>query len=599
VESVVAKVARADTSTDPAPLNMTETILHLKPKEQWRRGMTLDRLRAEMSTAVQLPGVANIWTMPIINRIDMLTTGIRSEVGVKIFGSDLATLEQLARQVAEAVRHVPGASNVYPEALTTGQYLNIKIDRQAITRYGLSVANVQAVIAYAIGETPIGTTIEGRERYSVRVRYAPEFRATPSAIGETLVSGPNGQQIPLHSVATIEPSRGPAMISSENGLLLATVLLNVQDRDVGSFVNEARQAVSSSVALPPGYFLSWSGRFENQEHARQRLRIVIPVALLLIFGLLWWTYRSALDAAHVLLAVPFALTGGVYLVWFLGYHVSVAVWVGFIALFGTAVQTGVVMVIYLDDAVARAKSAGGPFTQHTLQTAVMDGALLRLRPKVMTVSTVVAGLLPIMWSTRVGAEVMKPIAAPVLGGMLSSLLHVLIVMPVLYLWIHERRLRLTKDDVKPIQTERRRPSRLGAGIAVVAVVAALGSGWYWQEHRQRATASGVVIRTVETDGVRVTMFSADGALHQGRNVFSVEFRNAATNALIDVGNVRASAAMTMPGMAMSGGLQVTTTTQPGRYAVTGEFGMAGTWQLSIEWNGPAGVGKVVFEGAVQ
>jgi hypothetical protein len=275
------------------------------------------------------------------------------------------------------------------------------------------------------------------------------------------------------------------------------------------------------------------------------------------------------------------------------------VWVGFIALFGTAVQTGVVMVIYLDDAVARAKSAGGEFTQQVLQMAVMDGALLRLRPKIMTVSTVVAGLLPIMWSTRVGAEVMKPIAAPVLGGMVSSLLHVLIVMPVLYLWIHERRLRLTKDDVKPIQTERRRRSGLGAGIAVVAVVAALGSGWYWRQHRQPATASGVVIRTIETNGVRVTLFSADGALHQGRNAFSIEFRKTVTAALIDVGNVRASAAMTMPGMAMSGGLQVTATTQPGRYGVTGEFGMAGTWQLSVEWNGPAGAGRVAFEGAVQ
>jgi len=600
VESVVAKIARADTSTDPAPLNMTETILHLKPKEQWRPGMTLERLRAEMSQAVQLPGVTNIWTMPIINRIDMLTTGIRSELGVKIFGGDLATLEQLARQVAENLQRVPGASNVYPEAITSGQYLNVKIDRQAITRFGLTVSNVQDVIAYAIGETPIGTTIEGRERYGIRVRYAPEFRASASAIGDTLISGPDGQQIPLRSVAAIEAARGPAMISSENGLLVATVLLNVHGRDVGSFVNEARQTVASSVTLPAGYFLSWSGRFENQEHARQRLRIVVPIAILVIFGLLWWTYRSALDAAHVLMAVPFALTGGVYLVWFLGYNVSVAVWVGFIALFGTAVQTGVVMVIYLDDAVARAKlAAGGRLTHQALQTAVIDGALLRLRPKVMTVSTVVAGLLPIMWSTRAGTEVMKPIAAPVLGGMVSSLLHVLIVTPVIYLFIHERRLRLVPSDSDVVAAAPRRRSPILAVVAGITIVVALMGGWYWQRDRHEAPASGDVIRTIETQGMRVTLLSADGRLRQGRNTFFVEFRNIQTGALTDVGDVRASAAMSMPGMTMSGGLRATASNRPGRYTVSGEFGMAGTWQFSIEWNGRAGSGKVAFEGAVQ
>jgi Cu(I)/Ag(I) efflux system membrane protein CusA/SilA len=258
------------------------------------------------------------------------------------------------------------------------------------------------------------------------------------------------------------------------------------------------------------------------------------------------------------------------------------------------------MVIYLDDAVARARGAAGtPFTRQVLRTAVIDGALLRLRPKVMTVSTVVAGLLPIMWSTRVGAEVMKPIAAPVLGGMVSSLLHVLIVTPVLYLWIQERRLRLAEDGHEPISAERKRRSRFILPIGIGAVLVVLASGWYWQHQRQQQPSSGVAIRTVEANGVRVTVLSPDGALHQGRNVFSIEFRNAGTNEMIDVGNVRASAAMTMPGMAMSGGLQTTATNQPGRYTVSGDFGMAGTWQLSIEWNGPAGVGKVAFEGAVQ
>src|SRR5688572_11512102 len=336
VAYVVAKVARADTSTDPAPLNMTETIVHLKPRDQWRPGMTLDRLRAEMGSAVQLPGVSNIWTMPIINRIDMLTTGLRSEVGVKIYGNDLATLENLARQVAAVVRHVPGAANVYPEQVTSGQYLNISIDRAAAARYGIGVGDVQQVIETGIGESTLTTAIEGRQRFPVRVRYAPQFRADPEGLGRVVVSAPGGVSVPLSQLATIEHARGPAMISSENGLLLATVLLNVQDRDPGGFVNDARAAVARQIRLPAGYYVSWSGRWENQERARSRLQIVLPLVLLVIFVLLYFTYRSAIEAAHVLLAVPFALTGGVYLLWLLGYHCSVAVWVGVIALCGTS-----------------------------------------------------------------------------------------------------------------------------------------------------------------------------------------------------------------------------------------------------------------------
>src|SRR6185503_10641153 len=282
----------------------------------------------------------------------------------------------------------------------------------------------------------------------VRVRYAPPYRADPEALGRVLVAASNGAQVPLSQLARIEHTRGPAMISSENGLLIATVLMNVQGRDVGSFVEEARQTVAREVAMPAGYYVGWSGRWENQEHARQRLLVVVPIVLVIIFVLLYFTYHSVLEAAHVLLTVPFALTGGVYLLWLLGYNFSVAVWVGFIALFGTAVQTGVVMVIYLEEAVARRREAmGGTLTRSALREAVIDGALLRLRPKVMTVLTVIAGLLPIMWSTRVGAEVMKPLAAPVLGGMVSSLLHVLIVTPVLFFWLQERRLGLRGEPV--------------------------------------------------------------------------------------------------------------------------------------------------------
>ena len=441
IEWAVGKSGRAETSTDPAPVNMNETIVHLKSPEQWRPGMTRERLIAEMDEKLRMPGVTNIWTQPIINRIDMLTTGIRSQVGVKIFGNDLKALEELSRKVAEVVKSVPGAVDVYPEQISGAPYVDIKIDRTAAARYGIDVGMIQEVIEKGIGESNLTVTIEGRRRFPVRVRYAPQFRGSPQALGQIPITAPTGAPIPLAQLAEIRTVEGPSMISSENGLLRGTVLLNVRGRDVGSFVDQARVALAQQVQLPTGYYIAWSGQYENQQRARQRLLIVIPIVLLVIFGLLYITYHSVLEAAHVLMAVPFALTGGIYLLWLLGYNFSVAVWVGFIALFGTAVQTGVVMVIYLNEAVERRRRETGRLTRESLQEAVMEGALLRLRPKVMTVSTVVAGLLPIMWSTSSGSEVMKPLATPVLGGMVSSLLHVLIVTPAIFYSIHARRLR--------------------------------------------------------------------------------------------------------------------------------------------------------------
>ena len=389
-----------------------------------------------------MPGVANIWTQPIINRINMLTTGIRSEVGVKVFGSDLAVLEERARAVADVLRRIPGAADVYPEQVTGAPYLDVRVNREAAARYGITVGAIQDAIETAVGETNLTVTIEGRQRFPVRVRYAPRYRASPQALGSVLVSAPNGTPVPLGQLAEIRHVSGPAMIGSENGLLVVTVLLNVRGRDVGSFIEEARPVVAGAVALPAGSYIEWSGQYENEVRARQRLRIVVPAVLLVTFLLLYLTYGSLVEAAHVLLAVPFGLVGGIYLLWALGYNVSVAVWVGFIALFGTAVQTAVVMVIYLDEAVKRKRETlGGRLTRADLLEAVREGALLRLRPKVMTVTTVVASLLPIMWSQSTGAEVMKPLAAPVLGGMVSSLVHVLIVTPVIFFWLRERELR--------------------------------------------------------------------------------------------------------------------------------------------------------------
>jgi copper/silver efflux system protein len=441
VETVVGKIGRAETSTDPAPINMSETIVTFKPKDQWPAGLTKDDILQRLDTKLRMPGVTNIWTQPIRNRIDMLSTGIRTQVGVKVFGSDLQTIEQKSAEIERVLHQVPGAVDLYAERITGAPYLEIHINRSAAARYGINVGDAQDVIESAIGGKNLTFTIEGRQRFPVRVRYARDFREDLESIKDVLVAAPNGSQIPLKDIADIGILMGPSMITSENGLLRGSVLMNVRGRDVGGFVEEAKQVVAERVSMPPGYYVEWSGQYENQIRAKERLQLVIPIVLLIIFVLLYMTYHSAKEALHVVLAVPFALTGGIFLLKFLGYNFSVAVWVGFIALFGTAVQTGVVMVIYLEEAVRRKIASSGPLTIEGLHQAVMEGALLRLRPKVMTVATVVAGLLPIMWSTRTGAEVMKPLATPVLGGMISSLVHVLIVTPVIFTALRERSLR--------------------------------------------------------------------------------------------------------------------------------------------------------------
>jgi len=457
VASVVGKVGRAESALDPAPINMYETLVELKPPASWRPGMTKEKLLAEMTRVSQLPGVTTIWQQPIRNRIDMLATGIPTQVGVKVFGPDLAVLEKEAGEIAEAVRAVPGAADVYAEQILGTPYLEIRVDREAAARYGVRVGDVLEVIETAIGGENLTTTIEGRNRFPVRVRYSRELRDDPDKIGRILVpamgSAPMSSsrvmpQVPLAQVSEIRVRPGPSMISAENGLLRDRVFLNVRGRDVGSFVDEAKRVVERRVPLPAGYFVEWSGQYEHQIRARNRLAVVVPACFVIIFVLLWATYHSAREAAHVILAIPFALTGGNLLIWALHglavahgwkteFHMSVAVWVGFIALFGTAVQTAVVMVVYLEEALARRRAAG-PLTAETLRAAAMEGAVLRLRPKLMTVSTVVMGLLPILWSTATGSEVMKPIAAPVLGGMVSSLFHVLIVTPVIWTLLKER-----------------------------------------------------------------------------------------------------------------------------------------------------------------
>ncbi|MCB1630774.1 MAG: efflux RND transporter permease subunit, partial [Pseudomonadales bacterium] len=454
VESVFGKAGRAASATDPAPLEMFETIITLKPAKQWRPGLTMDGLIAELDAALQYPGLANSWTMPIKGRIDMLSTGIRTPVGVKVFGGELTELEHLAREIEGVVRTIPGTASVYAERLSGGLYLTIEPEREQLARYGLSIDALQETVASALGGETVTTTVEGRERYAVSVRYPRELRSDPDTIArQVLVSAPNGAMIPLGQIATLRIESGPPAIRTENALLSAYIFVDVRDHDLGGYVERARRAVAEQVSFPPGYYASWSGQFEYMQRASATLRIVIPLTLAIIFLLLYLNFRQAGEALIVMLSVPFALAGGVWLVWALEYQMSVAVAIGFIALAGVAAETGVVMLFYLDHAweATRARCAleqRRP-TIGELHAAIVEGAVGRVRPKIMTVTAITAGLLPIMWSSGTGSEVMRRIAAPMVGGMLSSTLLTLAVIPALYAIVHRRSLRPAAPQADP------------------------------------------------------------------------------------------------------------------------------------------------------
>jgi copper/silver efflux system protein len=437
VESVFGKAGRASTATDPAPTEMYETVINLKPKDQWRPRMTVDSLIAEMDRALQFPGVSNAWTMPIKARIDMLSTGIRTPVGVKVFGTDLGEMEKVARQIEQVLKTVPGTSSAYAERVIGGYYLNIAANRDALARYGLMEGDVQETVATALGGQPITTTVEGRERYTVNVRYPRDLRSDPRSIAsDTLIALPNGGTVQLGEVASVTLGRGPTTIRTENGQLAAYIFVDIRDRDLGGYVADAQRAVAASVKLLPGYYVTWSGQFEYLQRAEARLRIVIPVTLLIVFLLLYLNFRRLTETLIVMLSLPFSVVGGVWLLWWLGFNFSVAVGVGFIALAGVAAETGVVMLIYLDHALRELKekctAEGRSFTRSDLQDAIMQGAVERVRPKMMTVAAITAGLLPIMWSTGTGSEVMQRIAVPMIGGMVSSTILTLVVIPAIY-----------------------------------------------------------------------------------------------------------------------------------------------------------------------
>ena len=487
VERVWGKAGRANTATDPAGLDMIETTITLKQEEQWRPGMTFDRLLAEMDSAVRMPGVSNSWTMPIKGRIDMLATGIRTPVGIKIFGPDLGELERIGKEVESVIRMIPGTRSAFAERAISGYYLDIDIDRAAAARHGLNVGDVQSVIATAIGGMTITETVEGRERYGVRIRYSTELRDTPERLAAVLVPAAHGGgrdgsrlvatmpnasgsmpatmdagtrpvvQIPLGEVATIRRVAGPMVVRTEGAIPTAWVYVDVADSDLGAYVARARREVERAVALPPGYTMEWSGQFEYMRRAAARMKLVIPATIAIVFLLLYFNFKTVTETMLVMLSLPFAIVGGVWLVWALGYHWSVAVAIGFIALAGVAAETGILMLTFLDLSWKRRTAAGAVPTVRDLYDAVMEGAVERLRPKAMTVAAIVAGLLPILWGHGAGSGVMKRIAAPMIGGMASSAMLTLLVIPAVYSLWRERQLR--RAHLAAVSTRSQRTDR--------------------------------------------------------------------------------------------------------------------------------------------
>ena len=446
VSHVLGKTGRANTATDNSPISMIETIILLKPKNEWRNGMTKDGIINELNAKLQVPDVTNGWTQPIINRINMLSTGIRTDVGLKVYGQNLDSIYVFAQTIKKQLEGIEGVKDLYMEPITGGKYIDIFVKREEIGRYGLSVDDVNTTIECALGGMKLTTTIEGRQRFSVNARYRQDFRNNLGALKRLQVQTMNFGPVPLEAVADIKLSDGPPMINSENAMLRGTVLFNVRDRDLGSTVNEAQEKLNRMITkLPKGYFLEWSGQWENQIRANRTLKLILPIVLIIIFVILFFTYHSIKEALVTMITVPFALIGGVFMVYFYGVNLSVAVAVGFIALFGMAIETAMLMTIYLNEAmqnmVAKHGNSKETLTPAFIREFVIQGSAKRLRPKLMTVSVGLFGLIPILWATGVGSDIMRPITIPLIGGTLTSTIYVLLITPVIFQMIKERELK--------------------------------------------------------------------------------------------------------------------------------------------------------------
>ncbi|HJX83463.1 MAG TPA: efflux RND transporter permease subunit, partial [Candidatus Angelobacter sp.] len=441
VESVFGAVGRSDSATDNAPLDMYDTTLMLKPRNQWRPGMTYEKLIQEMDAKLQFPGLTNTWTMPVENRLDMALTGIKTPLGMKIQGASLDGIQQLGSQLQQILSGLPQVRSIFAERVAQGFYVNVDVNRPEAAKYGLTIADVQQAVSSGMGGMNVAENIEGRERYPMNVRYQRDFRDNVDELRRVLIATPSGAQIPIEQVAKISFSHGPAMIRDEDGQLTGYVYLDLNTKDYGGFVQQASKMLSQKLALQPGFTYKWSGEYEFELRAKARLKIIMPVVFFIIFLLLYMVFHSVAEAFVLILPTVYAMTGGLILQWLLGYNFSVAVWVGYIALLGIAVETGVVMVVYLHEALDHRLASGRKITNKEIEDAAIEGAVQRLRPKLMTVFAVLASLVPILWESGIGSDVMKPIAAPIVGGMITSTIHVLILVPVFFVMMKERALR--------------------------------------------------------------------------------------------------------------------------------------------------------------
>jgi Cu(I)/Ag(I) efflux system membrane protein CusA/SilA len=643
VDSVFGKAGQAETPTDPAPLSMFETVVRLKPPEQWRAGMTWEKLVAEMNEKMKTPGMANIFWMPIQTRTEMLTTGFRSVLGIKVFGPDLATIQNVAVQIEKSLSDFPQTRSVFAERTTGGYFLDFTPNREVAARYGLTVGDVNDIVETAIGGETITTTVEGRERYPVSVRYARDFREDLDALKRVLVPVPMAEaaspsggmntgksaaetgrqiaQIPISMLADISYKTGPPSIRNENGQLVGFVFVDITGDDIQGYVDAASKRIRDTVQFPPGYYIQWAGQFEYLKSAEQKLKVVVPFTLLIIFVLIYMNTKSAVKTTIVLLAVPFSLVGAFWFLYLLGYNMSVAVWVGLIALAGLDAETGVVMLLYLDHAWDKFRLAGRMNSMNDLQAAVIEGAVQRIRPKIMTICAILFGLLPIMWSptTQSGADVMKRIAAPMIGGVITSGILELLLYPVIYVFWRKRHLGTplahpgeaaaldtptTSVEFVPLDapaksaSEAERSSRHRPWFIIVPLLLLTAGGFFaWNkfEHQTSSAAiSGTPFATQKVKDLTVNFIHPKGQLQNAMNDILIEFRDSANGQLVDVGAVKFDLDMNMPGMVMHSGATIEPTSTPGQYRAKVKPDMAGDWTATLRYQGPHGEGTTSF-----
>src|SRR6266487_1933813 len=600
--TVFGKAGQAETPTDPAPLSMFETVVTLKPPDQWRKGMTWDKLLAEVNANIKTPGMASIFWMPIQTRTEMLTTGFRSLLGVKVFGPDLGEIQKIAVQIEKELADFPNTRSAFAERTVGGYFLDFVVNREAAARYGLKVGDVNDIIESAIGGKNISTTVEGRERYSINARYARDFREDLDALKRVLVPTPTGAQVPISMLADIQYKTGPPSVRSENGKLVGFVFVDITTSDIAGYVHKASQLLGQRIQYPPGYYIEWAGQFQYLQAAKERLKLVIPFTLLIIFVLIYINTRSVVRTGIVFLAVPFSLVGAFWLLWLLGYNMSVAVWVGLIALAGLDAETGVVMLLYLDHAWEKFQGEGRMRNMRDLHDAVIEGAVGRVRPKIMTVCAILFGLLPIMWSPtlQAGADVMKRIAAPMIGGVVTSAILELLIYPVIYvIWRRRELPDRTEEELAPIvppvlvpshRVRHHLPRIIATAHIAIGLIYGASFGWHKASAR-KITSPPFATQTV--NDLTVKLMAPAGRLQKGDNNVLIEFRDS-DGQLVDVGDVNFTIDMNMSGMVMHGGGSAQKTGTTGQYRGEVRADMAGDWNAKISFDGPHGQDQQSF-----